>query len=355
MRRRRQRLLAALDPQRPRHPRQPGAEGEYFNVRRRLHQRMGETQIVLRTGLHRAGDIDQKQHLARPRTPLQPSEPHHLAVVARGLAQGAPQVRPGAASRAPAAMAAPPWQAGRGLAGQTAQRVAGASGSEAALDQRFGASCHDAGFIGLVGESGLLAVSLVLQPNDLVVLGFAARKLVAAEEVDLEQVVIGGAPLRRRRQRRKPGLPDVFQSARTEKIDCREEGYGLLRRDGKAVAAQQGHEGDEGARGARQVRLFAHATASAISASSRGAMKTRSSSSLSATPIERLKASGQRVPPRLSKVAASAQSTASAMPGNLLRGSRRSLPTAATTARAVASATLEARIITIRASRSAVG
>jgi hypothetical protein len=39
----------------------------------------------------------------------------------------------------------------------------------------------------------------------------------------------------------------------------------------------------------------------------------------------------------------------------LLSGSRRSLPTAATTARAVDSATLEARIITMRASRSAVG
>jgi len=54
-------------------------------------------------------------------------------------------------------------------------------------------------------------------------------------------------------------------------------------------------------------------------------------------------------------VAASAQSTASAIPGALLSGSRRSFSTAATTARAVPSATLEARIITMRASRSAEG
>ena len=64
-------------------------------------------------------------------------------------------------------------------------------------------------------------------------------------------------------------------------------------------------------------------------------MKWRSSSSFSATPIDRLNASGQRAPPWCSSVAASAQSTASAMPGALLSGSRRSFPTAATTARAV--------------------
>ena len=81
----------------------------------------------------------------------------------------------------------------------------------------------------------------------------------------------------------------------------------------------------------------------------------RSSSSLSATPIDRLNASGQRAPPRLRSVAASAQSTASAIPGALLNGSRLSLPTVATTARAVCSATLEARIMTMRASRSGLG
>ena len=43
------------------------------------------------------------------------------------------------------------------------------------------------------------------------------------------------------------------------------------------------------------------------------------------------------------------------MPGALLSGSRRSRPTAATTAFAVASATVEARIITMRASRSGAG
>src|SRR6478672_3738578 len=64
-------------------------------------------------------------------------------------------------------------------------------------------------------------------------------------------------------------------------------------------------------------------------------MKCRSSSSFRATPIERLNASGQRAPPLCSSVAASAQSTASAIPGALVSGSRRNLLTAATTARAV--------------------
>src|ERR1700722_8285897 len=130
---------------------------------------------------------------------------------------------------------------------------------------------------------------------------------------------------------------------------------GLRGRDRKAVGAQQRDKRNEGLGGARQLRLFDHAAASAMMASSRPEMKARSSSSFNATPIERLNASGQRAPPLLSTVAASAQSTASATPGALLSGSRRNLPTAATTARAVASATLEARIITIRASRSAVG
>ena len=90
-------------------------------------------------------------------------------------------------------------------------------------------------------------------------------------------------------------------------------------------------------------------------ASSLGAIWTLSSSSLMATPMERLKASGQDAPPFASTVAASAQSTASEMPGGLANGSRRSRPTAATTARAVYSATVEARSMMICASRSGAG
>src|SRR6266478_47544 len=201
----------------------------------------------------------------------------------------------------------------------------------------------------------LVAAPLLLQPYDLFVLALVAPSLFPAEEVDSEQKIVGGAPLWRRRQGRQPRLPDIFRPARAEQRNRFQERRGLLGRDDKTVGAQQRHERNKGARGAWQLRRFAHAAASAIRASSRPAMKARSSSSFSATPIERLNASGQRAPPLLSNVAASAQSTASATPGALLSGSRLSLPTAATTARAVASATLEARIMMILASRSAVG
>ncbi len=65
----------------------------------------------------------------------------------------------------------------------------------------------------------------------------------------------------------------MFEAARPEQFDGRQKGGGLLRRDGKAVGAQQRDKGDENACGARQLKLVAHAAASAISASSRGEMK----------------------------------------------------------------------------------
>ena len=169
---------------------------------------------------------------------------------------------------------------------------------KAALDQRFGARRGKAGFVGLVGQRRLvLAASFLLQADDLFV--FAVRLLdrFAAAEVEVEQPVIGRAPLRRRRERREPGLADVFQAARPEQFDGCKEGGGLLGRDRKAIGAQQRDKGDEDADGTRKCRFVAHAAASAISASSRGEMKCRSSSSFSATPIDRLNASGQRAPP----------------------------------------------------------
>src|SRR6267142_969822 len=173
--------------------------------------------------------------------------------------------------------------------------------------------------------------------------------------MDIEQAVVGRAPFGWRGQCCQSCLADVVEAARPEQLDCRQKRGGLFRRDGESVDPQQSSKGHEDVRGARQSEFIAHAAASASRASSRPEMKVKSSSSLSATPIDRLNASGQRVPPLCNSVAASAQSTASAMPGALLSGSRLSFPTAATTARAVDSATLEARIMMISASRSAVG
>ena len=102
--------------------------------------------------------------------PLQPSEPQHLAVVAHALAQGAAQIGPRAAAGAHAAMAAPPRQAGRGLARQSAQRVAGRACREAAFDQRLGARGGQPGFVGFVGQQRfVLAASFLLQANHLLV------------------------------------------------------------------------------------------------------------------------------------------------------------------------------------------
>ncbi len=137
-----ERLLAALEPQRARQARQPRAKGEDFDIRRRLYQRMREPEIVLRARFHRARDVDQQQHFARPRAALQPPEPHHLAVVAYGFAQGSSEVRPRSAPRAHAAMAAPARQARRGFAREPAQRVVRPARAEAALCQCLGADRH---------------------------------------------------------------------------------------------------------------------------------------------------------------------------------------------------------------------
>ena len=88
--------------------------------------------------------------------------------------------------------------------------------------------------------------------------------------LQIEQPIIGRAPLRRRCKRRKAGLADVFQAARPEQLDRGQESRGLLRRDRKSVDAQQRDKGDEDADGARKCKFVAHAAASAISASSRG-------------------------------------------------------------------------------------
>ncbi len=90
-----------------------------------------------------------------------------------------------------------------------------------------------------------------------------------AAEMDVEQPVVGRAALWRRRQGRKPGAADVLQAARAEQLDRRQEARRLLRRDREAVGAQQRDKGDEDARGTRQLKVVAHAAASAMIASSR--------------------------------------------------------------------------------------
>ena len=183
------------------------------------------------------------------------------------------QIGEGAAACAPAPVTAPPRQAGRRLARQPSQRVSGRIARKAALDQGFRARRGKAGFIGLVGERRLvLAAAFFLQANDLFVFAISLFDRFAAAEVEVEQPVIGRAPLRRWRQRREPGLADMFQAARPEQIDRCEECRGLLRRHGKSVGAQQRDKGDEDPDSARKCKFVAHAAASAISASSRGEM-----------------------------------------------------------------------------------
>src|SRR4029453_17093642 len=166
MRGRRQRLLAAFDTERAGDAGQPGAEGEYFDVGSRVGERMRKLYVVVRAALHRAGDVDQQQDLARPGAPLQPSEPEHLAVIADALAQGAAQIGPRATTGAHAAMASASRQSGRGLAREFAQGIAGRAYRKAAFDQCLGPRSDKSGLIGLISQQRfVLAAAFLLPPN----------------------------------------------------------------------------------------------------------------------------------------------------------------------------------------------
>ncbi len=193
---------------------------------------------------------------------------------AYALAQGAAQVGEGAATRAPAPVTAPPRQAGRRFARQLAQRVDGRIPRKATLDQGFRARRGKAGFVDLVGQRRLvLAASFLLQADDLFVFALSLFDRFAATEVEVEQPVIGRAPLRGGSKRRESGPSDMFDGARPEQFDGRKESRGLLWRNCKSVSTQQDDKRDEDADGAGRCKFVAHAAASAINASSRGEIK----------------------------------------------------------------------------------
>ncbi len=253
-----QRLLAALETQRAGDAGEPGAEGEHLDVGSRVRPAACASFMLssVRPFIEPETSIRQ-QHLARPGAPLQASEPQHLAVVAHALAQGAAQIGPRAAAGAHAAMPAPPRQSGQGLARESAQGVAGRACREAAFDQRFGAGGDKSGLVGFVGQQRfVLAASFLLQANHFLI--FRARVIdrFAADEMDVEQPVVGRAPLGRRGERRQSCEADGFHAARAQQLDRGEECRCLFRRHGKTVDTQQRDKGHEarGPHAAAEVR-----------------------------------------------------------------------------------------------------
>ena len=149
-------------------------------------------------------------------------------------------------------MAAPPRQSGRGLARQFSQGIAGRACREAAFDQRLGAGRDKSGLVGFVGQQRfVLAASFLLQANHFLI--FRARMVdrFAAEEMDVEQPVVGRAPLGRRGERCQSCEADGFHAARAQQLDRRQECRRLFRRHGKTVDAQQRDKGHEDAGRAR--------------------------------------------------------------------------------------------------------
>ena len=209
---------------------------------------MGETQVVLGARLHRAGDVDEQQHLARPHAPLEARQLDDFAVVARRVAQRAAQVDHGAAparasdgSSAASAGAAAASRVSRRSASPVSagpkRRSTSASARVAAWPIRSTSSAL---------ERFVLAAPVLLDADTSS--SFALRQVLAfrAEEMHVEQRVIGGVALGRRGERREAGVADVLEIARPQQADRREERRRLLRRDREAVGAQQRDEGEEG-------------------------------------------------------------------------------------------------------------
>ena len=164
----RQRLLAALEPQRAGDAGQPGAEGEDLDVAApRAIKRMRELHVVVGAGLHRAGDVDQQQDLARPRrgaSAVRAAAPRRRC--ARSRAGCGADRRTGRDGRAcgDGRAAAAGGQAASRDSWRSASPVA--LGREAAFDQRLRARGGQPGFVGLVGQQRfVLAASFLLQAN----------------------------------------------------------------------------------------------------------------------------------------------------------------------------------------------
>ena len=143
-------------------------------------------------------------------------------------------------------MAPASGQTGRGLTRQFSQGIAGRACREAAFDQGFGAGRGKPGLVGLISQQRfVLAASFLLQANHFLIFGARSIDRFAAEEMDVEQPVVGRAPLRRRGERRQPGLPNDFEATRTQQLDRGQERRRLFWRHGKAVDAQQCDKGHE--------------------------------------------------------------------------------------------------------------
>ena len=173
-------------------------------------QRMREFDVVVGAPLHRAGDVDQQQHLARARAPLQAPEPQHLAVVAHDCRARCGADRPG-----PRRARMRRWPRRRGSrAGpraRDAQGIAARACRKAAFDQRFRAGCGKSGLVGFVDQQRFVfAAAFLLQANDFLVFRAALVDRFAADEMDVEQPVVGRAPLRRWSERRPPREADVL-------------------------------------------------------------------------------------------------------------------------------------------------
>jgi hypothetical protein len=114
-------------------------------------------------------------------------------------------------------MAAPPRQAGWGLARQSSQGIAGCAYCEAAFDQRLGAGGDKPGLVGFVGQQCfVLAAAFLLQANDFLVLRARMVDRFAAEEMDVEQPVVGGASLGRRGECCQSREADGIHAARSQ-------------------------------------------------------------------------------------------------------------------------------------------
>ena len=87
--------------------------------------------------------------------------------------------------------------------------------------------------------------------------------------MDVEQRVIGGVTLGRRGQGCETRPADIIEIARPQKDNRREERFRLLRRDGKAIGAQDRDKTDKRLDSARRRSDLAHATNSASMASRR--------------------------------------------------------------------------------------